>query len=136
MDMIDSTVKDRFVELRAQGKSFAVIAEELGVSKPTLITWSREQALQIGNLRAINDEALREKYRLTKQRELETYSHQLEAVETELNKRSLANVPTDKLYGILSKLMSEARGERKPLTLQCTQSLLEDDLITQKEWEA
>ncbi len=136
MDMIDSTVKDRFVELRAQGKSFAVIAEELGVSKPTLITWSREQALQIGNLRAINDEALREKYRLTKQRELETYSHQLEAVETELNKRSLANVPTDKLYGILFKLMSEARGERKPLTLQCTQSLLEDDLITQKEWEA
>jgi len=135
--MKDIAERERFVELRSQGKSFAAIAEELSVSKPTLITWSQDFAVQIHNLRAINDEALREKYRLTKQRELETFARQLEAVETELNKRSLTNMPTDKLYSILFKLLVEVRGERS-LTLQRTQSLLldADDLTTQKEWGA
>ena len=32
--------KQRFVELRAKGLSFERIAEELKVSKPTLIKWS------------------------------------------------------------------------------------------------
>ena len=34
--------KQRFVELRAKGLSFERIAEELKVSKPTLIKWSEE----------------------------------------------------------------------------------------------
>jgi IS30 family transposase len=34
----DPALKDQFIELRAQGVSFAVIAERLGVAKSTLIT--------------------------------------------------------------------------------------------------
>jgi len=135
--MKDAADKERFVELRAQSKSFAAIAEEIGVSKTTLIAWSREQHEQIRNLRAINDEALREKYRLTKRHELETLSRQLEAVEKELDRRVLADVPTDKLYGVLFKLMGEAREERKPLTLQHTHDSIDfEDIATKHMWEA
>lgn len=51
--MKDQETKERFVELRAKGWSFDRIARELKVSKQTLINWSRELALQIGNLKAI-----------------------------------------------------------------------------------
>ncbi|MEK7473338.1 MAG: hypothetical protein AAB668_01235 [Patescibacteria group bacterium] len=135
--MHPASVKDRFVELRAQGKSFVSIAEEIEVSKPTLIEWSREMHEQIRNLRAINDEALREKYRLTKHHELEILSRQLEAVEKEIEQRALADISTDKLYGVLFKLMGEAREERKPVTLQHTHDSLDFlDIATTKTWEA
>src|SRR5512141_3080892 len=118
--MKDITERERFVELRAQGKSFAAIAEEIGVSKTTLITWSRELYEQIKNLRAINEEALCERYRLTKQHELETLSQRLDAVEAEITKRDLSNVPTPKLYGLLFKLMDQTKERRTPLVLQHT----------------
>ena len=38
----------RFVELRSQGWSFARIATELNVSKPTLIQWSRKHQFRPG----------------------------------------------------------------------------------------
>ena len=60
--MKDQETKEGFVELRAKGWSFDRIAQELRVSKQTLINWRREFALQISNLKAIELEALREKF--------------------------------------------------------------------------
>lgn len=135
--MKDLADKESFIELRAQGKSFVAIAEEIDVSKTTLIAWSREMHEQIHNLRAINDEALREKYHLTKKHELETLSCRLEAVEKELEGRPLADISTDKLYGVLFKLMSEIREERKPLMLQHTHDSFDfEDIVTKCAWEA
>lgn len=132
-----TSVKDKFVELRAQGKSFASIAEEIGVSKPTLIEWSREMREQIQNLHAIHDEALYEKYRVTKEHQLETLSRQLEAVEKELSHRALIDIPTDRLYGIMLKLIGGLRGEQKPLMLQHTHDGLDfNDIATKTSWEA
>ena len=34
--------RKRFVELRGQGLSFAAISQKMGVSKPTLIKWSKQ----------------------------------------------------------------------------------------------
>jgi len=58
--MKDTETKTRFVELRAQGLSFAKIAEEIGVSKQSLIAWSKDLRLEIENLKQIELEALRE----------------------------------------------------------------------------
>ena len=134
--MKDSSYKQRFVELRASGKSFAAIAEEIGVSKPTLIAWSRELDEQIKNLRAIHDEALREKYRFTQERELQILSHQLEVIEKELASRPVFDVPTDKLYGLLFKLTDEVRKIQRPVTFQKTRDSLEfDHIALQHKWE-
>lgn len=40
--MKSTDAKQKFVELRALGASYKAIAEELLVSKQTLINWSRE----------------------------------------------------------------------------------------------
>ena len=66
--MKDQETQQKFVELRTQGRSFARIAEELQVSKRTLIEWSRKFQFEILNQRAIELEALRERYVLVARR--------------------------------------------------------------------
>lgn len=129
--MKDAACKDRFVELRSQGKSFSSISEEINVSKPTLMLWSRELAEQIRNLRAIHDEALREKYRLTQDHELQILSRRLESIEKELESRPIFDVPTDKLYGLLFKVLEEVRRERKPLVFEYTRDVADFDVAVQ-----
>ncbi len=134
--MYDESIKEQFVELRAQGKSFATITEQLGVSKPTLIEWSQKLQQNIANLRAINDEALYEKYRVTKERYLALLSSQLEGVETELRTRSLEKVPTGTLYSLLFKIMGALQTQGNPLTLQCVDLPGYIEPTVKMTWEA
>lgn len=87
--MKDTDTKQRFVELRAEGWSFARIAAELGVSKPTLIAWSKELRADLANLRAVRLEALRESYGLTVQTRLEQLGETLKTLRAELSRRNL-----------------------------------------------
>jgi hypothetical protein len=52
----------RFIELRAQGWTYARLMVDLNVTKPTLIAWSRKYQFDIQNLHSIKLEALREKW--------------------------------------------------------------------------
>ena len=60
--MGNSEKKNKFVELRAKGMSFENIAKELGICKQTCINWSKDLEFQVNNLKAIEMEALQEKY--------------------------------------------------------------------------
>jgi orotate phosphoribosyltransferase-like protein len=48
--MHDDKTVQRFIDLRVQGWSFARLAAELNVSKPTLIDWSRKHQHLVTNL--------------------------------------------------------------------------------------
>jgi transposase-like protein len=135
----DPALKDQFVELRAQGMSFAAIAERLDVAKSTLITWSKEAENDIGNLRQIYAEALREKYRMGAERRVELFAKQLDAVEGELAKRDMTTVPTERLFDMLLKLGREI-GVQNP-TIAFKQKKLGAgfefaDLVPTAEWQA
>ncbi len=65
--MKDQSVKEKFIALRAMGWSFNRISMEIGVSKPTLIDWSRSLSLEIQNRRAIEHESLLEQCSLTQE---------------------------------------------------------------------
>ena len=101
--MKDNQVKDKFIELRVQGLSYARIAEELNVSKQTLIRWADEYRNQIRNLKAIELEAQLEKYTISKRKRIEFLSDQFRTIKEELQKRNFDNVQTDKLLGFLYK---------------------------------
>ena len=60
--MKDQEIVQQFIERRAQGWTYARLMTELNVSKPTLIAWGRKHQFQIQNLKAIELEALREKW--------------------------------------------------------------------------
>jgi transposase-like protein len=79
--------KIRFIELRAQGHSYASIAKELGVSKGTLTAWSTELETEIARARAVELEALQEEFSLLKEGRIRLVGEQLKAIQTEIGKR-------------------------------------------------
>ena len=81
--------KERFIELRAKGWSYDKIGKELGKAKQTLIDWSKELQDEIANLKALELEALYEKYYLLKETRLQTFGEMLTKIKTEVEQRPL-----------------------------------------------
>jgi hypothetical protein len=94
----------RFIELRAQGWNFARIAAELQVSKPTLIDWSRKHQFQINKLKAIEREALAEKWLASVTDRVNGLGEQLRHVETELAQRNMGDLTTLQLHTLSRNL--------------------------------
>jgi transposase len=105
--MKDQETIARFIQLRAEGWSFARIASELNVSKPTLIQWGRQYQFEIQNLRAVETEALAEKLFASREKRWQLIGEHLSRVEEELAKRTLDTIPTARLISLASKLRSE-----------------------------
>lgn len=110
----DQATKEKFIELRAQGHSYEKIAGELQTSKQTLIAWARELSLELKNTRALQFDALRERYALTKQAQIELLGGRLQAIKKEVEKRDLKDIPTDKLLLLLLKYSQATKDEASP----------------------
>ncbi|MGZ4931803.1 MAG: hypothetical protein ACXV5P_05870 [Halobacteriota archaeon] len=118
--MKDYKTKQQFITLRAQGKSYNTISLELGVSKPTLIKWGREAREEVENLTAIELDALKERYRLTRNAQVKRYGQQLERALQELETRDFSDVPTDKLLNVIVKIDAQ-------LEHTCPTPIIRDD---------
>jgi len=102
--MHDDNTVQRFIELRAQGWSYARLMTELNVTKPTLIAWSRKHQFQIQNLKAIELEALGEKWLASVSDRVNRMGEQLHRVEAELAQRSLGDLTTPQLHTLARSL--------------------------------
>lgn len=94
--------KENFIHLRARGLSFEKISQELNISKPTLLKLEREQAEQIEQERALEVQAILEKFSLMRIARVEAFSSLLRSILEELlsRKESLKDMPTDKLLSL------------------------------------
>ena len=110
-------LRERFIEMRAAGRSFASIAEELDVSKTTLISWSKGLVIEIQNARSLRLDELYQRFLVAKERRIEAFGNRLEAILTELDKRDLAEIETEKLLTLALKYGECLRTEYEPLTL-------------------
>ncbi len=104
----------RFIELRGKGMSFQKIAEEIGVSKPTLIKWNGELLKQVKEAQYMELENLVEQYGLFRKERFEVYCKALNSALKEFQERAergeLKDIPTDKLLNLVEQL--EKRVER------------------------
>jgi hypothetical protein len=134
----DQETKYRFIELRAAGLSFARIAEELHVSKPTLIDWSRTYQFQIQNLRAVQLEALQEKYLKSHEQRLQSLGTQLQQMEQELATRKLSDIPTARLVTLMAALRREiARDTTGPVFSTPANEIPSDEKVyAAHDWRA
>ena len=111
--------KEKFVELRAKNWSFKKIAKQLGISKPTLIKWSKELNQKIANMKAIELEAIQEKYYMQKKQKIKLYGKQLEKIKEELEARlennELKDVKTEQLFKLFFEYMDRLEFERVPV---------------------
>ncbi|MGD0172490.1 MAG: helix-turn-helix domain-containing protein [Halobacteriota archaeon] len=95
--------RQKFLELRAQGKSLRAIEIEIGTSRGTLAKWEQDYREELTNLKAIERDAMREKYLLTQQAQLDLFGTQFTRLNEELEKRDLSDVPTPKLFELVLK---------------------------------
>jgi hypothetical protein len=121
--VIDSTVQDRFIELRAKGVPYERIAEELNVSKPTLIKWGRELEVEVANAKALERQATMERYFVSWEKRVELLGGNVETLIEELEKRDLSEIPTDKLLDLLLKYIDKLKAEEVKTYLQANQSM-------------
>jgi transposase-like protein len=117
MNAKDPQVIERFIELRAQGWSFARIAAELDVSKPTLINWSRQHQHRIRNLQALELEAAAEQCKLSRRHCLESLADDERRLREELACRDLKDISTARLLLLVAALRKEANALNGPLRL-------------------
>ena len=109
--------KQRFVELRGRGLSFEKIAEELSVSKPTLIKWNEELFHEVQEAQFYELENLLENYKLMRKQRFEFYCKLLSSSLAELESRAAAGklqeVPTEKLLSMVEQLEKRVQQETK-----------------------
>jgi hypothetical protein len=107
MNCKPNDVVEKFIELRAQGWSFARIGSELDVSRGALIAWSRKHHRQIQNLRELHLDALSEKCHISRANCLQELSEDARRVREELARRDLTDIPTTRLLTMASLLRAE-----------------------------
>lgn len=125
--MNDLETQQRFVALRAEGWSFAKIAEELKISKPTLINWSRKFQFDIQNQRAILLEHLQEKWLSACEARVNRLGEQLRKMEDELAKRDISTLSTHQLFRLAQSIRSQIKNETGPLKFTTPVSQIPSD---------
>lgn len=135
--MHDEKTVERFIELRSQGWPFARIATELNVSKPTLINWSRKHQFQIQNLRAVELEALADKWLAPVSDRLNSLGEQLCKVEAELATRDVKGLSTPQLYSVARNLRRQIQQTAGPVQFTSpVRELPEDEYHEQvQDWK-
>jgi len=135
--MMDQEVKNKFIEFRARGLTYNKIAVKLGVSKTTLINWSKDYENEISNLKATELETLQEKYYMKKEKKITLFGEKLIALKKELDKRDLSEIPTEKLFDLMIKYSNYLNQEDVELVFTQKRSSEETVLIDSdvKEWK-
>ncbi len=105
----------RFIELRAEGQSLRLIATELHTAKSTLSLWEGELRIEIARHKAERLQDIYDQYGLLKEARIKALGTALQNIDKELDKRNLADVPTDKLLDYKLKYTSALTDEYVPL---------------------
>ena len=108
--------KARFIELRARGASFQDIADILDCGKSTLVGWNKELADEVAERKAMTKNDILYDYQVARDNRLRYFAELYCDIKNELARRSLHDVPSDKLYVMLekcSKHIDELSGERR-----------------------
>ena len=119
-------LKQRFIEMRAKDISYDKISKELGVSKQTLINWSKEFNIEISNLKAIEHESLIERYRLKEESSFKQLSDFISKIEEELGRRELKDVPTEKIFNMYCKHISVLQKRSFNIEFKETKDLMDE----------
>ena len=107
--MKNNETKTRFIELRAHGLPLREIAAKIKVSKTTLINWERDFREEIDNFRAIELEAMYNKFDLSTRKKVEFFGDVLSKIQRELETRDLSSIPTEKLFAMYAHFYREAQ---------------------------
>jgi hypothetical protein len=96
--------RNPFLKLRVQGWSFARISAHIGVSKPTLIDWSRRRSSEIQSLKRFQTERESKSLQATSDAEAHRLTIFLSSLRQELLSREFRSISTEQLQSLISRL--------------------------------
>ena len=107
--MKDEATKRQFIELRAEGKSYRAIHEELGIAKATCSKWEKSLADQISEARRERLEELYSSYAMTREARIEKLGEIIQRIDEarEHSSKPLEELPEDKLLELRLKYERE-----------------------------
>ncbi len=114
MNMTKSEKRLKFITLRAQGVSYQNAADILHCSKSTLVSWGKELEDQITEQQEAEQADILSAYKASREHRIAQFAAIYREILAEINKRSLANIKTEKLFEMLekcSRCLSELSGE-------------------------
>ncbi|MBR0193192.1 MAG: helix-turn-helix domain-containing protein [Thermoguttaceae bacterium] len=113
-------VRKEFVRLRAMGLSLKEIAEKIGIAPSTGFLWEKSHAMEIGELRKLEMEALYKECEATTEARLRILHNTLDKVNEALEQVFFTNVPADRLVEMQLKLTQAIGSLYQPLKLTFT----------------
>lgn len=108
---------EKLIRLRAENSSLSNIAKELHIAKDTVLKAVKYYEQEIKEEMYAIAEELREKYKITKQRKLESYMAQLEKMYAELESRDYKTVKTKDLIQMIQDMEVKINEETKNLNI-------------------
>ena len=102
--MKDQELKEKFIELRARGKSYAVIASMLGICKKTAVNWAKELKNHMHTIKAFEPDALYEEHALSPQERIELLGDQLAKIRQRLTESNAADSSMSSFLPIVLKI--------------------------------
>jgi len=107
----------KFIELRAQGNSFDKIAEEIGMSKQTLLNWNKKFEDDVQSLKGVEIRSLQEQFFATKEQRMKGLGEKIKAINAALDKKDFSDLGTDKLLDYFIKYMYILKKESNEMDL-------------------
>jgi hypothetical protein len=122
-----SPQQTKFIELRAKGFSLTQIATELNVCKRTLVNWGHKLQAELQEQHALEQEAFREQLIGFREQRLRRQGELLARVEAELEKRSLTDLSTARLFTMAESLrrqiLNETTSTLPPMRMPAEQAI-------------
>lgn len=109
--MKPSEIKQEFIRLRAEGKSFSHIANQLHISKSTCSKWEKTLEADISQLKREELNSLYEAYGMKKKARIKRLGDTLNKVEEALESVNLNEIPPEKLLDFKLKYLEALQKE-------------------------
>lgn len=103
--------KNEFVRLRAEGRSYSYIANELHISKSTCSSWEAELREAISELKQEKLNELYTAYGMTKEARIKKLGDTLEGINSALDEVDLSTIPPEKLLDFKLKYTEAMKAE-------------------------
>lgn len=104
-------LKRKYIELRAEGNSYASICEKLNICKATCTSWERELKEQIEDIKKLNLQELAESYSMTKEARIKKLGSTLDKINTALENVDFSQISPEKLLDYKLKYTEALKGE-------------------------
>lgn len=103
--------KTEYIKLRAEGRSYSYIAEQLHISKSTCTKWNKELNAQIAELKQEQLNELYTTYHMYKEARIKTLGDILENIDTALAEADLSQIAPEKLLDFKLKYTEALKEE-------------------------